>query len=363
MWNDRRGLLVIRRKPALNATHVDVSGRLLTVSLDRPAKSLSLVSGSQEPVELLRVPSSDGLTFAGTLPPRRPAFDAETGRPVPSAWSLHASGANRPVDLAGAPVESTDSTPVFVRGDGQQRVEVVDAGVFVEVRTAELEGDTVVRLEGRIVGDATGISLTLVGGRARLPVELTMDGETFVGRARLRVSVWGGPELPPMRGAYALLATAAGETLPTYVTNDLSRLMPQTHLAADYRLQFQLDGRDQFRLHVGRPLRASEFGSYNQAQLQLKHNSKPKPRDAVFFESFVGRNATCNPRAMDAEVARRYPDLLAIGQLTTCRSPCQMAGCQLSSARPSGGRLGRRRAGSSPMSGSERHFESTVFRP
>jgi CDP-glycerol glycerophosphotransferase (TagB/SpsB family) len=31
--------------------------------------------------------------------------------------------------------------------------------------------------------------------------------------------------------------------------------------------------------------------------------------EAVFFESFFGRNATCNPRAIDREVARRRPDL------------------------------------------------------
>ena len=34
-----------------------------------------------------------------------------------------------------------------------------------------------------------------------------------------------------------------------------------------------------------------------------------EPLDAVYFESFFGRSATCNPRAIDAEVARRRPDL------------------------------------------------------
>ncbi len=311
VWHDRRGLLVIRRQTNVNATDVQVRDRELVVSVDQAATSVSLDSDTQQPVELRRDTSAPGWTFVGQVPERQPAVDHETGRPVPAKWSLNAKLGSRihPVALDCDPVPPGIGSPLSVRADNQQGVELIDAPVFVEVHSVELEDDTSVRLEGRIVGYGPDVTLALVGGRARLAVELTVDGESFTGRAHLRVAAWGGPELPPMRGAYSLLVAHGGEQQSTFVTAELARAMPRAIHADDYRLQFQLDRRDQFRLHVGRPRRPHEFGSFNQGKLQRKHNLKPTPRDAVFFESFVGRNATCNPRAMDAEIARRFPDL------------------------------------------------------
>src|SRR5690625_7946688 len=53
-----------------------------------------------------------------------------------------------------------------------------------------------------------------------------------------------------------------------------------------------------------------EIGSISQQRLQDEYGRQPlETLDAVFFESFFGRNATGNPMAVDREIARRHPDL------------------------------------------------------
>lgn len=44
------------------------------------------------------------------------------------------------------------------------------------------------------------------------------------------------------------------------------------------------------------------------------------PEDAVFFESFYGRQVSCNPLALDAEIARRMPDLPRYWSVTSERT-------------------------------------------
>jgi CDP-glycerol glycerophosphotransferase (TagB/SpsB family) len=63
-------------------------------------------------------------------------------------------------------------------------------------------------------------------------------------------------------------------------------------------------------MRVNRPRQPDEYGSYNQGQLFQQYGMSPtEPLDAVYFESFFGRGATCNPRAIDAAVAKRHPEL------------------------------------------------------
>ena len=76
------------------------------------------------------------------------------------------------------------------------------------------------------------------------------------------------------------------------------------------RLRFEVNAQPQLLVRVGRPRTADEYGAHNQRRLFNEFALSPaEPLDAVYFESFFGRSATCNPRAIDAEVARRRPDL------------------------------------------------------
>ena len=113
-----------------------------------------------------------------------------------------------------------------------------------------------------------------------------------------------------MRGPYSLEGRIDAEPFSTFVSQELIDRLPIVDSRPDLRLRLELARRDEFRMHVTRPRTDDEYGSYNQAILFQRFAYGRLPAiDAVFFESFFGRNSTCNPRAMDREVARRRPDL------------------------------------------------------
>ncbi len=311
-WNARRGLLVVRQSAGPAATAVAADGRSIEVTIDRSVRRAMLVGNGDQVVELDVEPTADGATLTGRVPDRVAVHDETTGRVLPASWTLQVVPGRRarPVRLTDADLERRPDarSGLMIRGDDQLQLEVVDVPVFVEVDRAWLENDTLVCFEGTMAGP--DCSLTLAGRRSTIPVEVTeRNGDRFAARAHLRVSAWGGPELPPKADGYALQARVEDEPVATFVVRDLCQALPLLHDTAEHRLRIGLDRRDQMRLQVGRPRRPTEYGSFNQAQLQRTHNHHAQPRNAVFFESFFGRNATCNPRAIDAEIARRHPDL------------------------------------------------------
>ena len=75
-------------------------------------------------------------------------------------------------------------------------------------------------------------------------------------------------------------------------------------------MRFQVGIGRRLRFHVSPPRRANELGYFHQRRLERHYKAGGlAPADSVYFESFYGRNATCNPKAIDAEIARRFPDL------------------------------------------------------
>ena len=58
------------------------------------------------------------------------------------------------------------------------------------------------------------------------------------------------------------------------------------------------------------PLTATEFGPEQQARLEAEYRATAyQPLDAVFFESFFGQSASCNPLAIDRALAQLRPDI------------------------------------------------------
>ena len=58
------------------------------------------------------------------------------------------------------------------------------------------------------------------------------------------------------------------------------------------------------------PLTATEFGPEQQARLEAEYRATAyQPLDAVFFESFFGQSASCNPLAIDRALAELRPDI------------------------------------------------------
>ncbi len=143
-------------------------------------------------------------------------------------------------------------------------------------------------------------SVDLVGARARVSGRLTGRGKTWRAVLPLRAARWGGPELPLPSGAYELrIVDAGGRGIP------VSETVPLTQLGT---LRASLEGG---RLEVGPPIDPAYDSGEGQDALERRYATRPASgfENAVFFESFYGRNASCNPLAIDRELARRAPQV------------------------------------------------------
>ncbi|MFB8387121.1 CDP-glycerol glycerophosphotransferase family protein [Microbacterium sp. NPDC055910] len=137
-------------------------------------------------------------------------------------------------------------------------------------------------------------SVDLIGSRARTSATLTGRGKTWRAIVPLVASRWGGPALPLPIGTYRLEVSGIepGE-IPA---------LPLTQLGP---LRASLDGRT---VRVGPPIDPAYDSGEGQEALERRYATRPTSlENAVFFESFYGRNASCNPLAIDRELARRAP--------------------------------------------------------
>ena len=139
--------------------------------------------------------------------------------------------------------------------------------------------------------------VTLTGRRATVSARPTGRGTTWTARLPLRAARWGGPELPLPSGEYRLhIEAAGGAAVP--VTASLPATLTAT-------VRVQLDGDV---LSVRPPIDVAYDSGEGQAALERRYATRPQGlENAVFFESFYGRNASCNPRAIDRELARVAP--------------------------------------------------------
>lgn len=142
-------------------------------------------------------------------------------------------------------------------------------------------------------------SVVLVGPRARVEGALTGRGRTWRAILPLQASRWGGPALPLPVGGYVVeLVGAEGVVVPAPPS------LPITQLGT---LRASTDG---FLLRIGPPIDPAYDSGEGQDALERRYATRPGGlENAVFFESFYGRNASCNPLAIDRELAARVPGL------------------------------------------------------
>lgn len=137
----------------------------------------------------------------------------------------------------------------------------------------------------------------LVGRRARAEARLTGRGKTWTATIPLQAARWGGPALPLPSGDYSLrLVSDAGAEI------DVSASIAET-MTTSVRVRL-----DNGVLTVHPPIDPAYDSGDGQAALERRYATRPQGlENAVFFESFYGRNASCNPRAIDRELARVAP--------------------------------------------------------
>ena len=320
----RGGLRFLCRRAAVTATAVDLQGRQLAVTARSNGPVLTgatLVSARGDEVALTcrRVdgPPDHRYAITGTVPVD---LTTDTGvRRTSQVWRLQVQEVDGTVITVRTDLDDEIPTPpasatLFASSaGGTLRLNDGHAQVLVEECRYQAEPRLGLQLAGRLVGEGwQDATLVLAGARQDLDVELDVAADgTFTAFAPLLVQVWGQAALPPRVGTYVLRArTRDGEPLRVSCLPSLTALAPEDHATHNFRLRLLTGPLQQLRLRVLVARRADELGSFHQRRLhQTYRGTTWEPREAVYFESFYGRNATDNPRALDAEVARSHPEL------------------------------------------------------
>lgn len=137
------------------------------------------------------------------------------------------------------------------------------------------------------------VRVALTGPRAHAVAAAQVSAGGWHATVPLRASRWNGPLLPLPTGEYRL--TVDGE--PTASTP-----LPLTVFA---HLRAQCDGA---LVRIGPPIDPAYDSGEGQDALERRYATRPGGVDnAVFFESFYGQIAGCNPLAIDRELARLAP--------------------------------------------------------
>ena len=184
---------------------------------------------------------------------------------------------------------------IITRLEGTRMAPSVTAGTPARIVAAEVAGDAL-RLSGPAASAPALVEL--LGSRVDLTAAVTVDGDLWQAEVPLRVARWGGPALAAPAGRYELRLTDSDGTTTAAPLPAIDALVPGlVRLASEGPV-----------LLLSAPLTDDERGAANQARLEAEYRSaRPTAADAVFFESFYGQNASCNPRAIDAAVARLAP--------------------------------------------------------
>lgn len=305
------------------AIAVSATGREIAIAVAADAEQrvgqAVLRGGKQAEVPLAASRRGDLLMLTATIPASKPALDRNTGVRIPPTWSAWTASGEPIILLDDGGYRPDAASRLFIRPARSRTVEIVDVPHFVEVDAAERDGDWL-RMTGSLVGDPAAFHLVLAAARAEIPVTIeSVDvAGRFVATAPLAVRSWEGPALPPMRGGYALegrLNDRPTARFTTFASAAYLAAVPRIDAQDDMRLRFEVNGQPQLLVRVGRPRADDEYGAYNQRRLFHDYAMGDAavrdtgPLEAVYFESFFGRSATCNPRAIDAEIARRHPEL------------------------------------------------------
>jgi CDP-glycerol glycerophosphotransferase (TagB/SpsB family) len=134
---------------------------------------------------------------------------------------------------------------------------------------------------------------TLSGSRAGVSATITGGGKTWKATFPLRTSRWGGAELPLPAGEYRL--GIDGADLDGLALDDV--LLPILRVAVGGAT-----------VTIAPPIDPVYETGEGQSTLEERYAAEGGgTENAVFFESFYGQVAGCNPRAIDRALAERAP--------------------------------------------------------
>ncbi len=336
-WSPRWGLMLRVGRPEVLATAAELVDRRLDVTVQPHRVEIveARMVSPQGVTNLVVAPLPDGqVRLTGLVPPLDPfgpsslldpgededLFSPEAdgvALPVLSYRILTTDSTGRerivrssadPVDPASLPA----SAPIpYTAYDGSLRLRDTEAMLLLTDARIVQSPAFGVQVSGRVLGDLAGATIDLVGPRAQRPMQVDWhpDG-SFDGFAPWLGSSWGGPELPPPSGRYTLRGhTADGAWFRIASSLALIDRSPERITTDWFTCLLGVGSGRRLVFSLSNPLRPKEYGSYRQHRLRTHFHQPELPvKEQFFFESFMGQQATCNPLALDRELARRLPD-------------------------------------------------------
>ncbi|GAA5028424.1 CDP-glycerol glycerophosphotransferase family protein [Microbacterium fluvii] len=143
----------------------------------------------------------------------------------------------------------------------------------------------------------------LEGPRAQTEGVVRASAEGWTADLPLRAARWGGALLPLPSGGYRIVAD--GEPLSALAPAPLTRFEQLRAGIADDIVR------------IGPPVDPAYDSGEAQDALERRYaTGSAELENAVFFESFYGRSAGCNPLAIDRELARRAPGVTRYWSVT-----------------------------------------------
>jgi CDP-glycerol glycerophosphotransferase (TagB/SpsB family) len=365
-WVRRRGLVVSRTPRSAVAASVHIADRTVSVDLSLhdvvPVRAELVSRGARRPLDLLRT-GSNSAWASGQVPPTwlvnhagdepfEPESDAnvlEPATPVEGEDVIEEPGSEQleaPRPAAGSPREGQRLAPQTYR------VVLTDAaGVEHTVATALDDSGTVgsagsgllayggrlgdlyvsdsgttmvstevtlapgpeprLHLRGSWGGPDHHVTMTFSGRRQEIPVDLTVHADgTWQATVDLYQGQWGGPAQLPRLGSYTLrAATPDGMSVRVLCAAPIVARTPEKLDVPEARLRLEVGRGRALRLRVGLTRAADELGSFHQRRMDQAYlTAAHLPQRSIYFESFYGRLATCNPYAIDRVVAREHPE-------------------------------------------------------
>ncbi len=335
VWDVRTGLSFVARAPEALAASTGFAGDHIEVVVRAPRFAIAhaaLVSEGGR-VALTVTAAADGTyRLSGTLPPpgapaiseypedeREEASNPEDlGEALPVAdHRIEVTDAEGNRAVVVSTLDERDAAPAAgeVRfaytGEGGALV-IRDTAAMLLVEDVTLTEEPFgLRYAGRVLGELSGATLVLTGPRQDLAVELRLDGDRFEAFAPLLISTWGQPELPPQTGGYVLRGrTAGGAWFRVGAASELIQRTPVRTMSKWLKVRIGVTVGRRVACLLSAPLEDRLVGDYQQARLKAEYHARTfEPQEAVYFESFNGRSATCNTYALDREVARRFPEM------------------------------------------------------
>ena len=335
-WDETRGLTITTLRPAALEVATTITGRRLVTEVATLGSEVThavLVSPRGRFALAVRRMSDSRFELSGELPectPDAPTSTREPGEREPDS-SPERTGAVLPVlnhrlevtDADGSvtvvasslddddPITAGQGLYAYAGADAAWRLRDTPAQLLIDTVELQTEGRIGLRLAGRVLGDLTGARLMLTGPRIDIGSELSFAEGRFTAFVPMLVRVWGGPELAPQSGRYVVRGqTAQGAWFRVAAAPAVIQRAPRKLSCEWFKLRTGIAPGGRLSVQVSAPLGDKEIGDYQQAALKLKyHEAVHSPIEAIYFETFGERAATCNPYALDREIARRYPEI------------------------------------------------------